>query len=299
MLKKMLKWLIISWCVILLCGVFILYIIESIDIFISEQSARESKSDHVVSTTSPMLVQDGLAKSNKVETAPESQDMLDLVESNGISTEPIATEPVGPSQWRVIERSESYGDQLQYYSPNNVNLDSRRVIITTNEELMGDKRYTSGMIESANAYLYGNFSFVINVSEGKGLFPAIWLLPAENKALPEIDIFEMIGSASDVFYGVVHYINGSVQTRDFFKTKVENKDTYLIELEWTKDRLRWFIDGECMLETSKFIPDEPMYLIVNQAVGGKWAGSPDETTVFPATFVIESWTIEPERSQKR
>lgn len=299
MLKKMLKWLIISWCVILLCGVFILYIIESIDIFISEQSARESKSDHVVSTTSPMLVQDGLTESNKVETAPESQDMLDLVESNGISTEPIATEPVGPSQWRVIERSESYGDQLQYYSPNNVNLDSRRVIITTNEELMGDKRYTSGMVESANAYLYGNFSFVINVSEGKGLFPAIWLLPAENKALPEIDIFEMIGSASDVFYGVVHYINGSVQTRDFFKTKVENKDTYLIELEWTKDRLRWFIDGECMLETSKFIPDEPMYLIVNQAVGGKWAGSPDETTVFPATFVIESWTIEPERSQKR
>ncbi len=299
MLKKMLKWLIISWCVILLCGVFILYIIESIDIFISEQSARESKSDHVVSTTSPMLVQDGLTESNKVETAPESQDMLDLVESNGISTEPIATEPVGPSQWRVIERSESYGDQLQYYSPNNVNLDSRRVIITTNEELMGDKRYTSGMVESANVYLYGNFSFVINVSEGKGLFPAIWLLPAENKALPEIDIFEMIGSASDVFYGVVHYINGSVQTRDFFKTKVEKKDTYLIELEWTKDRLRWFIDGECMLETSKFIPDEPMYLIVNQAVGGKWAGSPDETTVFPATFVIESWTIEPERSQKR
>mgnify|MGYP002345017254 FL=1 len=295
----MLKWLIISWCVILLCGVFILYIIESIDIFISEQSARESKSDHVVSIPSPMLVQDGLTESNKVETAPESQDMLDLVESNGISTEPIATEPVGPSQWRVIERSESYGDQLQYYSPNNVNLDSRHVIITTNEELMGDKRYTSGMIESANAYLYGNFSFVINVSEGKGLFPAIWLLPAENKALPEIDIFEMIGSASDVFYGVVHYINGSVQTRDFFKTKVENKDTYLIELEWTKDRLRWFIDGECMLETSKFIPDEPMYLIVNQAVGGKWAGSPDETTVFPATFVIESWTIEPERSQKR
>ena len=299
MLKKMLKWLIISWCVILLCGVFILYIIESIDIFISEQSARESKSDHVVSTTSPMLVQDGLTESNKVETAPESQDMLDLVESNGISTEPIATEPVGPSQWRVIERSESYGGQLQYYSPNNVNLDSRRVIITTNEELMGNKSYTSGMVESANAYLYGNFSFVINVSEGKGLFPAIWLLPAENKALPEIDIFEMIGSASDVFYGVVHYINGSVQTRDFFKTKVENKDTYLIELEWTKDRLRWFIDGECMLETSKFIPDEPMYLIVNQAVGGKWAGSPDETTVFPATFVIESWTIEPERSQKR
>ena len=299
MLKKMLKWLIISLCVILLCAVFTLYIIESIDIFISEQSARESKSDHVVSTTAPMLVQDGLTESNKVETAPESQDVLDLVESNGISTEPIATEPVGPSQWRVIERSESYGGQLQYYSPNNVNLDSRRVIITTNEELMGDKRYTSGMVESANAYLYGNFSFVINVSEGKGLFPAIWLLPAENKALPEIDIFEMIGSASDVFYGVVHYINGSVQTRDFFKTKVENKDTYLIELEWTKDRLRWFIDGECMLETSKFIPDEPMYLIVNQAVGGKWAGSPDETTVFPATFVIESWTIEPERSQKR
>lgn len=299
MFKKLLKWLLISCCAVLLCGVFSLYILESASAIISEQTTSESKSVQAVSTPSDLFAQDGEAEARKDENGAAPPDKSVSVKGSNTAATPSAKEPDETAQWRMIEQSQSYDGQLQYYSPSNVSLDGGRVVITTREEFMGDKRYTSGMVESNSAYLYGRFSFVIDISEGKGLFPAIWLLPMENKALPEIDLFEMIGSEPDVFYGVVHYMDGTVQTRDYFKTKVEKKDTYLIELEWTKGSLRWFIDGECMLETSKFVPDEPMYLIVNQAVGGNWPGSPNKTTVFPATFILESWTIDPEWSQPR
>ena len=35
------------------------------------------------------------------------------------------------------------------------------------------------------------------------------------------------------------------------------------------------------------VPDEPMYLVINLAVGGVYPGPPDETTRFPATFAID------------
>ena len=299
MFKKLLKWLLISCCALLLCGVFSLYIIESANAIISEKSARESEAAQAASALSGPSEGDGKVESNKDEDRAAPPDRVVAAQSSDTAATPPAEEPATVQQWRIIERSNSYDGQLQYYSPSNVNLDGERLVITTREELMGNRRYTSGMVESGSAYLYGKFSFVISVSEGKGLFPSIWLMPQENKPLPEIDIFEMIGSVPDAFYGVVHYMDGSVQARDFFKTKVEKKDTYLIELEWTQDCLRWFIDGECMLESSKFVPSEPMYLIVNQAVGGNWPGSPDQSTVFPATFILESWAIEPEWSQPR
>ena len=291
MLKKTLTWLIISSCALLLCGVFVIYVIESVDAILSEQTDTAKRAER-----------EGKSVQAKTNPVPESQPDMDRLAStdrSDVAAEPSAAEHSGNLQWRVIERSESHNDQLQYYSPHNVHFDDERIEITTNAELMGGKRYTSGMIESKHAYLYGKFSFVVSVPEGKGLFPAIWLMPVENKALPEIDIFEMIGSEPSEFYGVVHYMDDTAQARDFFKTKVSRKRTHLIELEWTQERLRWSIDGKQAFETSKSVPNEPMYLIINQAVGGQWPGAPDENTIFPAKFILESWAVEPEWSQPR
>ncbi len=297
MFKKLLRRLLILCCALLLCSVFSLYIFESANAIIADQNEQKNELSQA-SIPPAQLTQDSKVDSRKIKT--EAAPLVNL--ALALNRVPAATptkKPKETGQWLIIERSQSYDGQLQYYSPSNISLDGKRLVITTREEVVGNKSYTSGMVESNNGYLYGKFSFVISVSEGKGLFPAIWLMPVEDKALPEIDIFEMIGSEADAFYGVVHYMDGSVQAREFFKTKVQKKDTYLIELEWTKGRLRWFVDGECTLETSKFVPDEPMYLIVNQAVGGNWPGSPDKTTVFPATFILESWSIDPEWSQPR
>ncbi|MEC8321565.1 MAG: family 16 glycosylhydrolase, partial [Planctomycetota bacterium] len=67
--------------------------------------------------------------------------------------------------------------------------------------------------------------------------------------------------------------------------------------EWTPDAIVWFVDGK---ETHRFgrvsaqrekIPDKPMYLILNLAVGGFWPGPPGEATVWPSTMEVDSVRI--------
>ena len=43
---------------------------------------------------------------------------------------------------------------------------------------------------------------------------------------------------------------------------------------------RWY-------EMTEHVPDKAMYLILNTAVGGDWAGAPDRTTAFPQYFTID------------
>lgn len=195
--------------------------------------------------------------------------------------------------WKAINRRESYNNELQYYTQDNVTLEDGRITIITKKEKKEDKNYTSGMVVSKYAYMYGYFSFRIKISEGKGLFPAIWLLPAEDKKLPEIDIFEMIGSHPTEFYGVLHYGSTARPKREYFCEKVPRKEYYEVGLKWTKDELSWYIDGRRVFRTNKGIPNEPMYIIINQAIGGNWPGNPDDTRL-PATFVVEPITLEPE-----
>jgi len=37
----------------------------------------------------------------------------------------------------------------------------------------------------------------------------------------------------------------------------------------------------------KWVFDHPFYIILNVAVGGKWPGPPDSTTVFPQAMLVD------------
>jgi len=194
--------------------------------------------------------------------------------------------------WIPIERKDSYNNELQYYSRDNVFFDEDAIEIISKKETKEDKEYTSGLVESSCAYKYGYFEFTIEISQGKGIFPAIWLLPEEDKGLPEIDIFEMIGSQPYTFYGVIHYEQDGDKKSDYFAHEVPVQEKYVVALEWGKDRLIWYIDGNKIYETESGVPQEYMYLIINQAVGGDWPGNPDDK-VFPSRFKVQSITIKP------
>lgn len=195
--------------------------------------------------------------------------------------------------WRVIERKDSYNNELQFYSKDNIAVKDNIIIITSKEETKEDKEYTSGQLESTSAYKYGYFEFTIMISEGKGLFPAIWLLPQDGYIFPEIDIFEVIGNDAYNFYGVIHYMEKGIKTSDYFVHEVPKKDQYSVALLWSEGSLTWYIDNQEIYTTSKGVPQDYMYIIINQAIGGDWPGAPDDTTVFPSQFIIRSTRIEP------
>ena len=51
--------------------------------------------------------------------------------------------------------------------------------------------------------------------------------------------------------------------------------------------MRWYVDGQMIHSTTNGIPHDPHYIILNTAVGGKWPGNPDATTVFPQFHDID------------
>lgn len=202
--------------------------------------------------------------------------------------------------WRAIERINNYNNELQSYNKENVTFADNKIIITSKKEDKDEKKYTSGLVESNYAYLNGYFEFTIEMSYGKGIFPAIWLMPADHSSYPEIDIFEMIGSEPTKFYGVIHYLNSdNIKSRNYFTEKVELKNSYKIALQWNTDELIWYIDDKVVYRTVNGVPNQYMYIIINQAVGGNWPGEPDLDTEFPSEFIIQDMVINPIEKQNR
>ena len=65
------------------------------------------------------------------------------------------------------------------------------------------------------------------------------------------------------------------------------EDYHVFSLEWYPDSLRWLVDETVRFKSTQGVPHEPMYLIMNTAVGGGWPGSPDNTTIFPQYHDID------------
>ncbi len=202
--------------------------------------------------------------------------------------------------FRAIDRKDSYNNELQYYITDNVSITENKITITSKKEDKDGKKYTSGLVESRYAYLNGYFEFTVNLSYGKGIFPAIWFMPADFTSYPEIDLFEMVGSQPQKFYGVIHYLNeNNKKSRDYFSKKVELKDSYKLALQWNSDELIWYIDDNIVHRTTSGVPNQYMYIIINQAVGGNWPGEPDADTVFPSEYTIKDIKINPINQQLR
>ncbi len=58
-------------------------------------------------------------------------------------------------------------------------------------------------------------------------------------------------------------------------------------MQWTPDILIWYIDGIQRFNTTTCIPNYPMFILANLAIGGNWPGAPDATTPFPTYMDID------------
>lgn len=155
--------------------------------------------------------------------------------------------------------------------------------------------YLSGVITSYDAFkfTYGYVETRAKVTFGRGYWPAFWLLNAyyvDDK--PEIDIMEFIGHDQDVVYHTYHYYDSEGQLRS-----TESKpspgvdytsDFHTYAVEWKPGTLIFYINNiEVHRVTDSKVSQQEMYVIANTALGGWWAGSPDETTPFPGKYTLD------------
>ena len=119
----------------------------------------------------------------------------------------FAWSPTGSQRWMTrfpyggtAERTLT-AQEDEYYSDASVGVDPFRLhdglldITAALGPNRGGKPYTSGLITTYRSFkqLYGYFEMRAKLPTGPGLWPAFWLLPADNSWPPEIDIFEVLG----------------------------------------------------------------------------------------------------------
>jgi beta-glucanase (GH16 family) len=166
----------------------------------------------------------------------------------------------------------------------------------------GNLKFSSAKITTQNlhGFRFGRIEARIKVPEGKGLWPAFWLL-GENitevdwSGCGEIDIMEVIGHEPNVLHSTVHYTNsdnkheGDGSGYDFGQSL--SQDYHIYRLDWTPEKLIFYLD-EIMVHEVEIEEDmkeflRSFYIIFNIAVGGNWPGDPDETTEFPQQMYID------------
>lgn len=235
----------------------------------------------------------------KATFAPASPPSYQLVWSDEFN----GTGAPDSSKWGYELGGNIRNSELQYYtnSTNNVKQNNGNLEITILKENVGGKQYTSGSIITLNkaTWTYGKIEGRFKMPNGKGLWSAFWTLGANFPQIGwpkcgEIDIFEHV-NAEAVVHGTAHWggLNDvHVQAEKPYTVDVTQWHTYAIT--WDAEYIQWYVDDVLyhvikiaggFNYTSEF--QLPQYILINFPIGGSWSGSPDATTVLPATLYCD------------
>jgi beta-glucanase (GH16 family) len=181
----------------------------------------------------------------------------------------------------------NYGNQeLEYYTDDAFQVRGGMLSIRAQRRTVHGFSFTSGIVTSYDSFAvkYGYFEIRAKVPKGQGLWPTFWLAPKDMSWPPEVDIFELRGQEPTVDTMSDHFstARGPRQLHYAWTGPDFSQDFHTFALRWTPTELVWYVDGLERLRTTSNIPNKPMYLIVNLAVGGNWPGAPDWTTPFPS-----------------
>jgi beta-glucanase (GH16 family) len=137
--------------------------------------------------------------------------------------------------------------------------------------------YTSGLLNtySSFAQTYGYFEIRADMPTDQGTWPAFWLLPADGSWPPELDVVEMRGQDPNTVHVTVHTQETGSRTSETSAVKVPSTDGFhTYGVLWDEDQIVWYFDDVAIAraDTPADMHD-PMYMLVNLAVGGT-AGTP-------------------------
>jgi beta-glucanase (GH16 family) len=212
--------------------------------------------------------------------------------------------------------------EAQYYTAGrleNARLENGRLVIEAHKERFKNERvsgrrqasefaeYTSASLttQKLGEWLYGRIEVRAKLPQGRGVWPAIWMLGSNIRTVGwprcgEIDIMEFVGYDPDFIHANIHtgrynHTRGSGKGN---KIKVSGpwEGFHVYTVEWAPERLDFFLDDEkfftfekeagATVETWPF--DQPFYLILNLAIGGAWGGQKGiDDSIFPQRFEID------------
>ena len=204
-------------------------------------------------------------------------------------------------------------EELQYYTNRNAYLKDGLLVLRAQQESYGGRSYTSSRLKTQGKqnFQYGRIDIRARMPEGQGMWPALWMLGKNITEVSwpycgEIDIMEMVGGGSgrdNRVYGTAHWNNGGLNAgyspASYGGNKLLSGDEtlasnfHVFSIEWDNSAITWYIDDVqyhvmAINNTASLAAfQKEFFLIFNIAVGGKWPGSPNSSTVFPQRMVVD------------
>ncbi len=255
---------------------------------------------------------------NKMETTTISNNNTD--ETKPIQwklkwADEFEKETIDTNNWTLqVVKAGRFNEEWQRYTNSNKNayIENNNLVIKAIHETdkHGLNCYTSARLHTANkqSWKYGKIAARIKLPQGKGIWPAFWMLGSninENGGdtpwpqCGEIDILELYGTKDDgLIESNVHYADskGSHAMMGAASFKLDKgkfaDEFHVFELEWDENQLAWFVDGKQFAKmdiSSNELTElhKEFFILLNIAVGGTYAGRPNDTTNFPQLMYVD------------
>jgi beta-glucanase (GH16 family) len=187
--------------------------------------------------------------------------------------------------WNKDGCTNATNHELQWYTPGRVSVARGAATLTAQRAPTrgSDGRiypWVSGMLSTGRAswtgrprftFTYGYLEARIKMPSVKGMFPAFWLLSADETGDPEVDVVEMIGN-DDAPVMNLHWTTATgvkAQAPKKFASSDFSTDYHDFALDWEPGVITWYIDGapRYTISNSRMVPAVPMEIIFTLAVG--------------------------------
>lgn len=227
-------------------------------------------------------------------------------EFNGSSLDTSKWRPYDPS-WGTGRYGQSDPNTLHCLTKNNISVSSGAAVIKAKKQSMNcsgkSTSYTSGFLTSGEAGkyypLYGRFEMRARIPHAQGIWSAFWLRHISGASVAEVDVVEVFHSSSPgANTNTLHFPNSIgknvAKIGRQFETAVKGSGgwhTFAVDIEQVyagRDdvvRFTFWQDGVKTMSytntkasafTSVKDKNRVWNIAINTAVGGTWAGHPDQ-----------------------
>jgi beta-glucanase (GH16 family) len=205
---------------------------------------------------------------------------------------------------------ENYTDKIE-----NARVENGNLVIEAIREKSGKLNYSSARLVSKGKgdFLYGKFEIRAKLPQGRGTWPAIWMLASQgtygNNGWPdngEIDIMEHVGFDQNRIHGNIHTkaFNHSIKTNKGNNILVPtvSSEFHVYGCEWQPDYIAISVDGKEYFRFTKELAwqwqewpfDKPQHFLINIAIGGDWGGQKGvDDSIFPQKMEVDYIRVYP------
>lgn len=214
--------------------------------------------------------------------------------------------PPDPRVWTHEVGGGGWGDgQLQVYTDGAANAaldgDGHLVISARREK---DGAITSARLTTQDRFTttFGRIEARIKVPDGRGTWPAFWMLGADIDAVGwpacgEIDVMEHVGTDPRRAHGTIHGpgfsgLAGGIGAAIDAGVDL-SADFHDYGVEWDDAGITWLLDGRPRHRLTPYdVPGpwpfrHPFFLLLNLAIGGDWPGQETEDPDLPADLLVD------------